>query len=456
MDINILPAKYLERMKLLLEDEYEEFLRAYSEESLRSLRVNSLKKGKDIKNFFDLTPVFWCDGAYYYKEEDHPGKHPLHEAGAYYIQEASAMVPARYLDLKGSLRVLDLCAAPGGKSTQIAARMAGRGLLVSNEIIPKRAKVLSGNMERMGVRNGVVTNETPERLAAAFPGFFDRILVDAPCSGEGMFRRNPEAVSEWREENIGRNAERQLDILDKADRMLSDGGRLVYSTCTFSPEEDEEVVCRFLNSHPEYEVLELPLQQGMEHGRSRWTRDRDSRADKTIRIFPHRAKGEGHFAAVFLKNGGRKKEAFGGRVRSAGKIPEEIKREFENFAGDVFKVRPDFEELLLFGDTLCAVPEAMIPLKGIKTERAGLELGRLKSGRFMPAHAWAMAADPEKCRSYEVRDEREAMAYLRGESLRAETKRGWLAVTFAGYTMGWGKSDGKMIKNHYPKGLRKG
>lgn len=455
MEITMLPEQYLQRMKRMLGDEFEDFTEAYSREPVRSLRANRLKKGQDIRNFFELTPLSWCEAAYYYKEESFPGKHPLHEAGAYYIQEASAMLPAGLLDIQGDLRVLDLCAAPGGKSTQIAAAMSGRGLLVSNEIIPKRAKVLSSNIERMGVSNAVVTNEAPDDLAARLPGFFDRILVDAPCSGEGMFRKNPEAIAEWREENIRVNAERQLDILDRADFMLSDGGRLVYSTCTFSPEEDEEVVIRFLQSHPWYELVEVPVHSGIEHGRSEWTETGDERVSRTLRIFPHRAGGEGHFAAVFQKNGEQARRSAGGSTAAFRKLPKGLRKEFDSFAGEVFKTRPEFEELLLFGDTLCAVPGDMIPLRGLKAERVGLELGKLKSGRFMPAHAWAMAAEPGTLRSYEVRDIGEAAAYIRGEALRAEAERGYLAVTFAGYTLGWGKSDGRMIKNHYPKGLRK-
>ena len=462
MDEKNLPEEYLNRMKRMLGEEFEAFLDSCSKESVRSLRCNTLKKGEDIKNFFELTPVSWSPCSYYYREEQHPGRHPLHEAGAYYIQEASAMLPVQNLGLAPGLKVLDLCAAPGGKSTQIASAMAGQGLLVSNEIIPKRAKILSGNIERMGVKNALVTNESPERLAGFFPGFFDRVLVDAPCSGEGMFRRNPEAIDEWSGENVTRNAERQLDILDNADIMLSDGGRLVYSTCTFSPEEDEEVVSRFLNAHPWYEVVNTGVHDGLCHGRSEWTSLKDERVNRTLRLFPHRARGEGHFAAVLEKAGKEKAgEALkNGRLRGSsglnrGKIPDGIKKEFDSFLKDVSGVQGGFEGLLLFGDTLCAVPGEMPEFNSLKVERVGLELGKLKAGRFIPAHAWAMAADPGKIRSFEVKDMNDALAYLRGETLRADAPRGYLAVTFAGYTMGWGKSDGRMIKNHYPKGLRK-
>ena len=232
----MLPVEFLNRMEKMLGDDYRAFLESYDNEKYSSLRYNPLKGHKEefLKNYtFDLSPVSWEENGFYYDHEDKPGKHPYHEAGVYYIQEPSAMAPVHFLNPMPGDVVLDLCAAPGGKSTQIGARMQGKGILVSNEIHPQRAKILSENMERMGIANGIVLNESPDRLAKSFPDFFDKILVDAPCSGEGMFRKNEDAMEEWSLENVRLCAKRQDEILDCAANMLKAGGRIVFSTCTF-------------------------------------------------------------------------------------------------------------------------------------------------------------------------------------------------------------------------------
>lgn len=293
MDTNlqsVLPPDFLWRMKEQLGDEFEDFYACYQGEPYRALRLNPLKgdRAEMLKRFcnregsfaedFHLTPVSWEETGFYYEAKDSPGKSPYHDAGVYYIQEPSAMYPATRLDVDESgLKVLDLCAAPGGKSTQIAAKMNGQGILFSNEIHPVRARILSENIERMGIRNALVLNETPERLAERFPCYFDRILVDAPCSGEGMFQKNEIAVSEWSLENVELCARRQTEILKSASKMLAFGGRMVYSTCTFSKEENESVIEEFLGRHPEFALIEAK------------------------RLYPHRIKGEGHFAAVLEK-----------------------------------------------------------------------------------------------------------------------------------------------------------
>lgn len=259
----MLPELFLKRMQDTLGDEYEEFVESLGKERYQALRLNTLKINSDQKSAaetdmpFNLTAVPWAENGYYYEKSDQPGKHPYHEAGVYYIQEPSAMAPVPMLEVKPGDRVLDLCAAPGGKSTQIAAALMGEGLLVCNEINPQRAKILSENIERMGVCNACVTNEAPEHLSEFFPEFFDKILVDAPCSGEGMFRKNEEACGEWSPENVEMCAARQDSILDEAAKMLRCGGRLVYSTCTFAEAEDEGSVERFAERHPEFRVLEM-------------------------------------------------------------------------------------------------------------------------------------------------------------------------------------------------------
>lgn len=251
----MLPELFLQRMEQMLGEEFDDFLQSYDREKTPSLRIN-LQKDKEQKLLdkvdFILKPVPWAEGGYYYREDKRPGKHPYHEAGVYYIQEASAMAPVEYLQVQPGEIVLDLCAAPGGKSTQIAAKMQGEGILICNEIHPARAKILSENIERMGITNAIVTNHEPATLAEHFAGCFDKILVDAPCSGEGMFRKNENAVGEWSPENVELCATRQDDILESAARMLKPGGRMVYSTCTFAPQEDEGTVSRFVTKHSDF------------------------------------------------------------------------------------------------------------------------------------------------------------------------------------------------------------
>ncbi|MDE5548871.1 MAG: RsmB/NOP family class I SAM-dependent RNA methyltransferase [Clostridia bacterium] len=250
-----LPKEFSARMKNMLGDEFEEFAKSFGKDKFQALRINTLKTdGEIVKKTFSLKPVEWCSQGYYYGADERPGKSALHEGGAYYIQEPSAMAVVENLDVQAGETVLDLCAAPGGKSTQIACLLGGKGLLVSNEIIPSRAKILSQNIERLGVKNCIVLNESPKSLAERFVGIFDKILVDAPCSGEGMFRKNQIAIDEWSEENVKLCKARQLDILDEAVKMLKSGGRIVYSTCTFSKEENEEVVDEFLSKYPDFEA----------------------------------------------------------------------------------------------------------------------------------------------------------------------------------------------------------
>ena len=271
----MLPSKFTNRMKFMLGQECDAFLVSFECVRSKALRINpcKLQGGREVaysKLPFETKKILWEENGFVYKDEDEPGKHPLHMAGLYYIQEPSAMSPVAYLDPKPGQRVLDLCAAPGGKSTQIAGRMQGRGIIVSNEINAGRAKILSENIERMGIGNAMVLNETPQNLSARFEGWFDRILIDAPCSGEGMFRKNEDAVTNWSPENVRLCADRQDEILDNAASMLAPSGRLVYSTCTFAPDEDEGTIYRFLLRHPEFRVVEVPLYEGMDHGNPSW------------------------------------------------------------------------------------------------------------------------------------------------------------------------------------------
>lgn len=455
----MLPQAFLERMERMLGDEYLAFLESYEKERYQALRVNPLKADREDflqKAPFTLRTVAWEPNGFYYDKDDAPGKHPYHAAGVYYIQEPSAMAPAAYLDAQPGERILDLCAAPGGKSTQIAAAMRGEGLLISNEIHPARAKILSENIERMGIRNAMVTNESPQSLAKVFEAYFDRIMVDAPCSGEGMFRKNADACDEWSPENVAICAQRQAEILECAASMLRPGGRMVYSTCTFAPEENEGTISRFLEKHPEFSIVDVPHYETMSEGVAAWTDAPQPGLERTIRLFPHHVDGEGHYLAVLGKAGSVSDNYEGYCARGPEKgIPERDAKEYLDFAKDTLRVKPE-GKLIRFGEQLYLAPEEMPATKGLKVLRPGLHLGTMKKNRFEPSHALALALRPEDVlHSYDMEGEsREVRMYLNGQTLQEDGEKGWYLMTVDGYSIGWGKLAGGMIKNHYPKGLR--
>ena len=465
----MLPEQFRNRMKQMLKEEYPAFENSYAKPSCQSLRINELKGDVNKvcgKTDFLEDRVPWAEDGYYYKEEGRPGKHPFHEAGVYYIQEASAMAPVMALQPKAGEKILDLCAAPGGKSTQIAAAMKGQGLLVCNEIHSQRAKILSENIERMGVVNALVTNHEPAVLETHFQEYFDRILVDAPCSGEGMFRKNEEAVKEWSPENVSMCAGRQLDILESAAGMLRPGGTMVYSTCTFAPSEDEGTINSFLAEHPEFSLVEIPQFAGMEPGNPAYLKnscDRDTITEesrkirneltKTVRLWPHKLKGEGHFMACLRKEGVLTGETFStGGVQKG--FPEGECREWQEFEKQYLR-KELAGQYLKFGDQLYLIPENMPSLKGLKVLRAGLHLGTIKKDRFEPSHALALSLRPEEAvLTYDL-TVKEAEEYLSGQTFQAEGEKGWYLISVEGYSLGWGKLAGGIMKNHYPKGLRK-
>ena len=449
-----LPQLFCEKMQDLLKDEYTDFISGYDNDNYYSLRVNTLKAdiGSFVQeNLFSLEKVDWCDTGFYYDNATRPGRHPCHHAGVYYIQEASAMAPVAAAGIQPGDKVLDLCAAPGGKSTQAAAALAGSGLLVSNEIVPSRAKILSGNLERMGVKNAIVLNENPADLEKHFPGFFDKIIVDAPCSGEGMFRKDDTAIKEWSPRQVDVCANRQSLILESAHKMLAPGGRLVYSTCTFAPEENEKMVASFIEKHPEYSVIKPAVHRFFSPGRPEWADGNPQLAD-TMRLFPHKLKGEGHYVAVLEKNGGEK-----GKVKYAKTVTDKKQlEEWYKFAKASLK-DVEFGNFVLFGTTLYSLPDNTPDFSKLKVLRAGLQLGEIKKGRFEPSHSLAMALKPQQvklCENLALDDER-LEKYLTGSEIPAASDaRGWCLVTAGGYSTGWGKSDGTVVKNHYPKGLR--
>lgn len=443
-----LPPQFLERMKGFLGEEYEAFLESCTKERTQGLRLNTVKiRKKEFLSLasFALSPIEWCDTGFYYQAEERPGRHPYHDAGLYYIQEPSAMAVVELLAPKPGDRVLDLCAAPGGKTSHIASKLQGEGFLVSNEIHPQRVRILSQNVERMGLKNTVVTNEDSGRLAERFSGFFDRIVVDAPCSGEGMFRKDETAIAEWTLENVMQCADRQQEILENADRMLRPGGYMVYSTCTFAPEEDEETIEKFLTAHEEYRMVERMVPESFTK----------CRIPGAYRLFPHKLRGEGHFIAVLKKDGD-------GMGRTLPPLkPWKDKRllaDYEDFKKKLGLTMEE-ENYLLFGEQLYLVPQEMTDIKGLKVERPGLQLGSFKKNRFEPSHALALAlrADEVNNTVSFPSDSREIHAYLHGEGVPVSDEQisdGWCLVTVDGYSVGWGKVNNGSLKNHYPKGLR--
>lgn len=477
-----LPEAFALRMKNMLGDEYERFWAAYDRNPTPALRVNPAKitscEPPSLSCMRDAVPWAKC-GYYYCTDSDvRPGKHPYHEAGAYYIQEASAMIPASLCPPAPSDKVLDLCAAPGGKTTQLAAALGGDGLLVANEIHPARASILSQNVERMGISCAVVTNHAPDELVEFFPSFFDKIVVDAPCSGEGMFRKEEQALSMWSRENVELCAARQKEILESAAVMLAPDGYLTYSTCTFAPEENEGVILSFLISHPEFEVVEpknpdvlFCIERGMlDRGNPNWIDGGEEYRDqikRCVRLFPHHADGEGHFAAllhksadapvhrVSKKNKDRKKTN-ANKVQKTKLSVDEAYALYEQFISEITTERPCGAPCL-FGEQLYLSPREIPKAKdGLRVLRQGLSLGSIVGGgRFEPSHALALSLDVSKVKKCFAVDHAGAVSYLHGDTIPCEDQKGWYLVTYDGFALGFGKASGSMMKNHYPKGLRK-
>ena len=429
----MLPQAFLNRMEKQLGAEYPAFLASLERPRAVALRFNPLKGNAPALDFVGEN-VPWESMGYYYDPDSRPGLHPYHEAGVYYLQEASAMAPVQLLDPQPGERICDLCAAPGGKTTQIAGRMAGEGFLLCNEINPKRAKILSRNIERMGVANALVTNEHPQKLADRLEGFFDRVLIDAPCSGEGMFRKEEAAVTDWSVETVQMCARRQAEILESGAQLLRAGGRLVYSTCTFAPEEDEMAVSEFLRNHPEFEPEEIdaPWFEKGENG--------------SFRMWPHKLLGEGHFAAVLRKKGENETET----LKNNG---EKLPKAWLEFAKQMDIQLPE-GQAIFFGESLFWASPELPSMRGLKVMRPGLELGIVKKDRFEPAHALALWL--KTCTNVEdfAPDSQQIDAYMHGDVVSSD-KKGWCLVTVGGFSLGWGKGDGRVLKNHYPKGLRR-
>lgn len=441
--MNSLPKAFIDRMAAQLGDELPAFLSTYEEPYQRGIRLNPMKTvGDDFLPDGILTPVPWEPTGYYLSLESKAGADILHEAGAWYLQEPSAMIPAAVLDAKPGEQVLDLCAAPGGKTTQNALRMAGQGTIICNEPIRDRARILSRNVERMGVTNAVVVSAWPEELAVMWPEAFDAIQCDAPCSGEGMFRRHPEARSEWNAESPAGCARRQGDILDSAAIMLRPGGRMVYSTCTLNRIENEDVVEAFLLRHPDFELAAFKI-PGLDAPKGMLT------------VYPHLVKGEGHFVALLRRKGEGNTAPWGipALVKKEQLLLAELARALPEGHGANW-LRSSGEEYEL--RRIPALPQGGLPM----VLRCGVHLGTVKMARggkakavFTPDHAWALCNDTPQVPRVNLTEEA-ARLYQHGETVPAE-ESGWVLACYAGIPLGWGKASGGVMKNHYPKGLRR-
>lgn len=475
-----LPIEFEKKMKAFLGNEWDDFLYSYDNNRFQALRFNTLKVQSPEERMRILKvlgissdkKVSWANEAYYFDENVRPGKHPYHEMGLYYIQEPSAMSAAALLAPKPGMRVLDLCAAPGGKSTQLATYLGDSGLLVSNEINTQRSRILSQNIERMGIKNAIVTNEDSFVLASHFPGFFNAIQVDAPCSGEGMFRKLPEAIEQWSMENVAICAARQKEILDNAAVMLKPGGVIVYSTCTFSKEENEDVIEYFLERHPDFTLEEME------------------------RFWPHKVDGEGHFVAKLVRRGSVNElgadydvcEDSCNKVEDTGLKADRKTKKNKNSKNRKNETKPALTKenmklltefldetisedmaawiknsrLVMFGEQLYRLPDMEVDIKGLKVQRAGLHIGEFKKQRFEPSHSLALALKLSEAKNVVklTWDDPQTTGFFNGQSVMlsdeqtAECKKGWALVCVDGYTAGWGKVNGTQVKNHYPKGLR--
>ncbi len=454
-------------MQALLGEDTPAFLASYKQPPVTGLRLNTLKISPEAwqkLNPFPLSPVHWCPAGYVVAtntsgDEDaatSPGKHPYHAAGLYYLQDSSAMAAAALLAPRPGERVLDLAAAPGGKSTHLAALMQGQGLLVTNEIHPQRAWDLAENLERSGVCNTAILNETPARLAAHFGPFFDRVLLDAPCSGEGMFRKSPIARQEWKPGLVRSCALRQSEILTSAAQLVRPGGWLAYTTCTFNPEENEAVIDRFLATHLDFQLIILPKIEGFGPARPDWVIPASLYPlGHATRLWPHRLVGEGHFIALMQKN--MDSSASVSRpVPFALRRPDAAtQRRFIDFWAQTMTIAPP-QELHQSGSYLYQLPPHLPELEPLKQLHPGWWLGAIKPGRFEPAHALALGIQADQAQHIADFDpaDPQLLAYLRGESLPIPGNPGWVLITVSGFSLGWGKRSSGLIKNHFPRGLR--
>ncbi|NLJ89260.1 MAG: NOL1/NOP2/sun family putative RNA methylase [Clostridiales bacterium] len=457
----ILPKLFEERMKTLLGDNYSDFCESYNKSPKSGLRVNTLKttpeKFQEISPF-EISPVPWTSNGFFYDNKEQPAKHPYYYAGLYYIQEPSAMTPASLLDVKPGDKVLDLCAAPGGKSTELGAKLLGKGVLVANDISSSRAKALLKNIELFGIKNALILSETHQKLESHFYEYFDKILVDAPCSGEGMFRKMPNLTSNWKKLGVDHYNKMQKDIIISAAKMLKPGGLLLYSTCTFSPEENEGTIKYLLEAFPEFELID-PLDneaskvsyEGFERGRPDWV-DGPEELNKTVRLWPHKIDGEGHFVALLRKCSTSNQEIAIKESKSKGKNYDKLNQEAIDFIDQLGMDKANYD-IELYESSVYLVVKDMPDTKGLRIMRKGLYLGEMKKKRFEPSQALANALKLEEYPNIInlTSDDPNVIKYLKGETITVEGnhKNGLVLICVDGFPLGWGKLNKQTIKNKY-------
>lgn len=457
-----LPEKFEKKMKTLLQDEYDSYLKCYEEPRHYGLRVNTNKIS--VEDFlkiapWPLTPVPWIPNGFYYDGDTiQPSKHPYYFAGLYYLQEPSAMTPASRLPVEPGEKILDVCAAPGGKATELGAKLKGQGVLIANDISNSRARGLLKNLELFGIGNMMVISEEPGKLVEYFPEYFDKILIDAPCSGEGMFRKDKKMVKAWEEHGPEFFSKLQRSIITQAAAMLKPGGMILYSTCTFDPLENEQTVEYLLETCPEFTICEMQGYEGFCEGRSEYVKDHSEEYRKTVRIFPHKMQGEGHYLAL-LKKGDAVENINEKPLKQKNgmkKIPEELEQFLKELTWDIDRSRLDIRE-----ERVYYMPEGLPMLKGVRFLRSGLLLGEVKKNRFEPSQALAMCLKKEeypRILDLPVSDER-VIKYLKGETLDVEDitsrkEKGWYLVCVDGYPLGFGKLANQTLKNKYLPGWR--
>ncbi len=461
---DLLSPAFLERMQNMLGNEYEDFIKSYEAPRTYGLRVNTTKIScEEFEKIvpFPVTPIPWIPNGYFYPEDVRPSFCPLYQAGLYYLQEPSAMTPASCLPVTPGENVLDLCAAPGGKATALGAMLNGSGLLVANDISSSRTRALLRNIELFGITNAFVTNETPAHLKDRFPEFFHKILLDAPCSGEGMFRKEEALARDWTPEKSDELSVLQKELILQAADMLRPGGQLLYSTCTFAPNEDEEVISYLLENRPDMELLELPTYEGFAPGIPAWGNG-NSALSRCVHLFPHKMQGEGHFMALFRKEGRTDLIGQFSYVKPDPDTRKWLELFFKEIGLRTFNGQPfDWNRVETRKDKVYYLPPVTGDFRGLTFLRNGLYLGDLKKNRFEPSEPFALAlrkGDVDGIISLSVDDQR-LTRYLKGETLNIEPAeaahtKGWHLLCVEGYPLGFGKLVGQTFKNKYPAGWR--
>jgi len=455
-----LPVAFTDKMKKLLGNEYDEYLACYDETRLYGLRVNTKKISvEEFKKIcpFEIKPIPWIENGFYYDgEKIQAAKHPYYFAGLYYLQEPSAMTPANRLPIEPGDKVLDVCAAPGGKATELGAKLKGEGVLIANDISNSRAKGLLKNIEVFGIGNVLVLSEEPGKLEEYFPEYFDKILIDAPCSGEGMFRKDKKMVKAWEEHGPEFFAKIQRSIVTQAARMLKPGGMMLYSTCTFDPEENEGTIEYLIEQYPEFEIKEIRPYEGFACGKPEVTKSQDESLTKTVRIWPHKMHGEGHYVALLQKGEKTGGNALKPSKNKAKKVPDEILEFFKDIDWDM-----DWSRLELYSEKVYYMPKDIPNVKGIRFLRTGLYLGDLKKNRFEPSQSLAMCLKKEEYKNTVnlTADDERVIKYLKGETIDVDDivslkAKGWQLVLIDGYPLGWGKLANGTLKNKYLPGWR--